>query len=535
MRFGAFERKCNGLRDRWFVFDSFLVSTMVFETWLMTSIMLMMSNGNSGLGNTGILRMARLLRLTRMARMARLLRAMPELLILIKGMIAAMRSVSFTLGLLFVMLYIFAIAFVQLCDGSECQVFFPDVPSAMHELLLNAALMDGLANLVLPLKEQSLILLLVLYAFIFLSALTIMNMLIGVICEVVSAVAATERESLSLAFVREKMQELLEESGADEDNDHMISKEEFTRLIVNPKAIAILEDVGVDVMGLVDVQDTLFEGEGGLEEGDEAASEKEEKKLTVSDLMGLVLDLRGGNTATVRDIVNLRKYLNIRFSSLEQKLTRISRGSQLSHAGSMHSLQPSRPNSAAHGARNSGLEDQDAESTPDSVSAKPGSTPRFLDMFHSLRGLMSAHEVEVAAVAAENRQLKEQLAQLTTNAFRSSLSEANALCTEVDAENPIKALSIPPASKGSSSIPSPKEPAIELRTKSPVAHRSDLRTASDASAAGSVGHSNAIGATNTAASPGHAFGTSGVFSSQHSLASQQAPPQSTNASCTVAR
>merc|ERR1719362_2427810 len=116
-----------------------------------------------------------------------------------------------------------------------------------------------------------------------------MNMLIGVICEVVSAVAATERESLSLAFVREKMQELLEESGADEDNDHMISKEEFMKLIVNPKAIAILEDVGVDVMGLVDVQDTLFEGEGALEEGDEQASEKEEKKLTVSDLMGLVL------------------------------------------------------------------------------------------------------------------------------------------------------------------------------------------------------------------------------------------------------
>ena len=45
-------------------------------------------------------RLVRLLRLTRMARMARLLRAMPELLVLIKGMVVAMRSVFFTLCLL---------------------------------------------------------------------------------------------------------------------------------------------------------------------------------------------------------------------------------------------------------------------------------------------------------------------------------------------------------------------------------------------------------------------------------------------------
>ena len=40
-----------------------------------------------------------------------------------------------------------------------------------------------------------------------------MNMLIGVICEVVSAVAATERESISLRFAREKFPELNRRGG----------------------------------------------------------------------------------------------------------------------------------------------------------------------------------------------------------------------------------------------------------------------------------------------------------------------------------
>ena len=40
-----------------------------------------------------------------------------------------------------------------------------------------------------------------------------MNMLIGVICEVVSVVAATERESISLRFAREKFPELNRRGG----------------------------------------------------------------------------------------------------------------------------------------------------------------------------------------------------------------------------------------------------------------------------------------------------------------------------------
>merc|ERR1719506_3591226 len=97
------------------------------------------------------------------------------------------------------------------------------------------------------------------YLFVLLSALTVMNMLIGVLCEVVSAVSETEKESLTVQFVKETLQEVMKHSGLDEDGDGEISKDEFCKILEIPKACALLAEVGVDVMGLIDITDFLFE------------------------------------------------------------------------------------------------------------------------------------------------------------------------------------------------------------------------------------------------------------------------------------
>merc|ERR1719214_427084 len=92
---------------------------MVLEVWIMTSVILLIGSGSAGgMGNASVVRIARLLRLSRMARVARLLRALPELMILIKGMLSATRSVFFTLCLLTIIMYVFGIAFTQLCRGT---------------------------------------------------------------------------------------------------------------------------------------------------------------------------------------------------------------------------------------------------------------------------------------------------------------------------------------------------------------------------------------------------------------------------------
>jgi len=55
--------------------------------------------------------------------------------------------------------------------------------------------------------------------------------------------------------------------------------------------------------------------------------------LSFADFMGVVLDLRGTNTATIRDITQLRRHINGRFTRLEQKLLETLQTPQCSNQG----------------------------------------------------------------------------------------------------------------------------------------------------------------------------------------------------------
>lgn len=322
MRFGAFRRKRDGLKDAWFCFDTFMVSMMVAETWVLTAVMAAAAGGSAGgggLGNASMLRLLRLLRLSRMARMAKLLRSMPELLILVKGMVAAARSVFFTLVLLFVAVYMFAIAFRQLTDGTPLGAkHFSTVIAAMHTLFLDGTLLDGTGQLVRDLLDESWVYVLVLYVFVTLAALMVMNMLIGVLCEVVSAVAAAERDSISVATVKEGITNMISRGGLDTDGDNMISKAEFNAILYDQDAIRLLNSVDVDTYGLVDLSDFIFSS------GDDT---QEETQLSFEEFIDIVLSLRGSNTATVKDVVELRKIIMERFKNIEGKLDQLVRSS----------------------------------------------------------------------------------------------------------------------------------------------------------------------------------------------------------------
>mmetsp|Transcript_8614 Transcript_8614/g.24752 ORF Transcript_8614/g.24752 Transcript_8614/m.24752 type:complete len:708 (+) Transcript_8614:78-2201(+) len=301
VRFMSFKRKRDGLRDAWFVFDSSLVFMMVAETWILT-IMIFSSGaaGGGGMNNASILRMARLARLSRMARMARLLRAMPELLILIKGIAAAARSVFFTLVLLCVLLYIFAIAFTQLTVGTSVgKEHFSQVGGSMYTLLVYGTLMDNIGACLTKLGKEHFVLGALFVVFVLLAALTLMNMLIGVLTDVVSAVAATEKESATIQFVANKMRKVV--ARIDKDSDGKISRKEFDEILLDKDATKALHEVDVDVLNLIDFADFIFAGDGEDEEGED---------LDWSKFIDVVLSLRGCNHATVKDIVNLRKFVS---------------------------------------------------------------------------------------------------------------------------------------------------------------------------------------------------------------------------------
>merc|ERR1719313_1380188 len=79
---------------------------MILETWILPAL----ATGGGG-GMPLDLSVLRLLRLLRLTRMVRLMRSVPELLTLIKGIVAATRSVGSAMMLLIIFTYVFAIIF----------------------------------------------------------------------------------------------------------------------------------------------------------------------------------------------------------------------------------------------------------------------------------------------------------------------------------------------------------------------------------------------------------------------------------------
>jgi hypothetical protein len=323
IRFLAFQAKRNCLKDAWFVFDSSLVFLMVMETWVVFIAILVAGPGLE-LPTSGPTRSLKLLKLARIARMVRLLRAAPELMIMIKAMRAALRGVIFAFILLVAMVYVFAILLRQLTAGEDYgNEFFPNVPCSMATLLLDGAFPDqkdliyGVGggcpeNLAAAMSADPHTLSRMLYGsiivlYLIFASLTCLNMLVGILCDVVSAVSSFEREEMLLSHVRDCLWGLLESVGIDPETD-MINRETFEDLLAKKQAIITLHELGVDVIGLVEQLDFIF---------------ADSDDLNFGDFFDLILKLRGTNHATVKDMVDLRKLIRNESDRLEADFLRI--------------------------------------------------------------------------------------------------------------------------------------------------------------------------------------------------------------------
>merc|ERR1712137_1336515 len=95
-----------------------------------------------------------------------------------------------------------------------------------------------------------------------------------------------------------------------------ISKVELMKIVENSEALGILCEVGVDPVALMDLQEYLFTDASG-----------KDTSLSFPDFMDIVLDLRGSNSATVKDIMNLTKTLRREFKDLHDAVEPVSRQS----------------------------------------------------------------------------------------------------------------------------------------------------------------------------------------------------------------
>mmetsp|Transcript_107084 Transcript_107084/g.302720 ORF Transcript_107084/g.302720 Transcript_107084/m.302720 type:complete len:593 (-) Transcript_107084:186-1964(-) len=309
IRFTAFRKKRDCLRDAWFVFDSVLAFAFAFDTWVITLGAAVIGAKPKGvMGNASILRLFRLMRLNRLGRLVRILKAMPEMLIVVRGIGVAVRSVFFTLVLLTVIIYVFGIGFRSISAGTWLEeAYFPSVPEAMLSLLLGGILAEY-EDTVREIGSASVVVGLVFGFFMFVATITLMNFLIGVLVEAVRSVSATEKEQMTVKYVRANLLDFLNTSGIDEDKNQMLSRKEFETMLLNPKTAFTLVNMGVDVVGLVEFSDVLFQ------DGNE---------LPFTDFIRLVLQLRGANPTTVKDLVDLRKFFMQEMKDLESNLVKV--------------------------------------------------------------------------------------------------------------------------------------------------------------------------------------------------------------------
>jgi hypothetical protein len=378
VRFFSYRRKCDSMKDRWFVFDGLLVLFMVIETWILEIVNAIMDQGGGGLlSKFSALRLLRLLRLTRMAR---LMRAVPELLTLVKGMISATRAVGFILMFLVLCMYVFSIVFTaQLGDpnapersyelpywdsdsdptGNE---LFGTLGDSMMTLFTRGMLADNLAETLQAIKDRggeiecegegepgfqassevcertggSLFLMWVFILFMIISAFCLLNMLIGVLCEVIQESAENEAEQMQITALKENMSAAFRL--IDTSRDGLITKTEWEKMKLEKSVRSSMATLGVEEQHmeerLAQMQESLF---GQMPDDDEEDNDKSpgpsmstdnRNGLTFDEFIEKVIDIRPDMPASALDIELLRvrvereeQMFNERLDFIEQALT----------------------------------------------------------------------------------------------------------------------------------------------------------------------------------------------------------------------
>merc|ERR1719440_503230 len=200
---------------------------MVLETWIFPIF-----GVASALAQFSVMR---LLRLLRISRMARLMKKVPELMIIIKGLIASFRSVSCTAVLQVLILYVWSILFVSEYhefgedDDSDIAEMFGTMGKSMFSLFIYGTVLDDVTACTDTIRgtENNFMLSLFL-VFILISSFTILNMLIGILCEVVSATAESEKLKAKENSCKEAITQLFDR--LDQDANGSITEKEFMEM-----------------------------------------------------------------------------------------------------------------------------------------------------------------------------------------------------------------------------------------------------------------------------------------------------------------
>lgn len=231
LRILTFKSKIQFLKDpsHWKsnIFDFFLVLMMILETWVLPAF----STGT----NLNQFSLIRLLRLLRLVRIGRIFSMVPELGMMVKCLYVAARSVTSTLVLEIGIMYIVGVIFTQWAkehdnpcfaevNGDTCFVheYFGTITKSLVTLL-QILVFDNTFVIIRPILSDTWYMGLLLILFMLVGSWTVLNMLIGIICDIICTGTAEEKNKILEHRVKEVF------SCIDVDGSGTVSRDEFER------------------------------------------------------------------------------------------------------------------------------------------------------------------------------------------------------------------------------------------------------------------------------------------------------------------
>lgn len=190
--------------------------------------------------------------------------------------------------------------------GADFPFSFDSVPQAMSTIALSGAMLEGVDAVLLLVSGyqkpdwsiSNAFMTIVYCLFVVLANLTILNMLIGVLCEVISGVGAFEKEKSTVEFAKRSLEVHFESH--DKDGDGMLDMEEFRKLVMVPEVKGVLEGMEIDPYVLDDMADVIFYR-------DSKYVRKSNGSLEFSMFLEVILEFRATQTARVTDVVEIRR------------------------------------------------------------------------------------------------------------------------------------------------------------------------------------------------------------------------------------
>ena len=131
------------------------------------------------------------------------------------------------------------------------------------------------------------------YLVMFINAITLMNILIGIVVEVISNVAMAEREMVNVRWVQDVIYQFLG------DDVESLKQDELMEILGTGKTLGSLKLLGVDAAILREMVLGYFK----------EVEDVSDTEMPLQNFVELVMQLRGANTASVKDVVDLRKWL----------------------------------------------------------------------------------------------------------------------------------------------------------------------------------------------------------------------------------